>query len=242
MRRTSATVRVIAAFVLAGAVVGCGDDDSGSTTTSTAEPTTTDATPTSSVAPTSMPDDELEALLLEVDDVGAGWKLGSPINLMDLTMSAELCADVVLDRELAQRLDGDTGVQFEPVDGSYRHLMQQLNVEEPGRLSLDLQAYFDAAAECVAVAPDTPDTSVPTMDELALPLLGDQRQAFAFKGLESTGGPVWFVRTAVVRVGQIAVMLGLTEILDAPDQAPTTSDDEFVALVERAVDKVLGVS
>jgi hypothetical protein len=49
---------------------------------------------------------------------------------------------------------------------------------------------------------------------------------------------VWFVRTAFVRVGQVVVSVALTEILDTPDQVPTTSDDEFVALVERAVDKV----
>lgn len=233
--------RTMAALALSAMVVGCGDSDSESTTVpSTSIEVST--TPSSSVATTSMPDDELEALLLEVDDVGVEWKLGSPINLMDLTMSAELCADVVLDRELAQRLNGDTGVQFEPVDGSYRHLMEQLNVEEPGRLSLDLQAFFDAASECVDVAPDTPGTSVPTMEQLALPLLGDQRQGFVYMGLESTDGPVWFVRTAIVRVGQVAVMVSLTEILDTPDQAPTTSDDEFVALVERAVDRVLGVS
>lgn len=233
--------RTMAALALSAMVVGCGDSDSDSTTVpSTSIDVST--TPSSSVVATSMPDDELEALLLDVGDVGTGWKVGSPINLMDLTMSAELCADVVLDRELAQRLNGDVGIQFEPADGSYRHLMEQLNVEEPGRLSLDLQAFFDAAAECVAAAPTTPGTSVPTMEVFALPALGDQRQGFAYMALESTEAPVWFVRMAIVRVGQIAVMLGLTEILDTPDQTPTTSDAEFVALVERAVDRVLGVS
>jgi hypothetical protein len=192
----------------------------------------------SSTVPTSLPDDALDALLLDAGEAGPGWELGEPINLMDLAMSAELCPDVVLDAELARRLDGDTGIQFQPVDDSYRHLMEQLNVGDPAQLAPDLQAFFDAAATCAEAAPITPGTSVPTMDELALPALGDQRQAFTYFGLESTGGAVWFVRTAFVRVGQVVVSVALTEILDTPDQVPTTSDDEFVALVERAVDKV----
>ena len=232
MRRST-----IAALVVLAAFVGaCGDDGTSSTTVppTTSSPTTAG----SSTVPTSLPDDALDALLLDAGEAGPGWEFGEPINLMDLAMSAELCPDVVLDAELARRLDGDTGIQFQPVDDSYRHLMEQLNVGDSAQLALDLQAFFDAAATCADAAPTTPGTSVPTMDELALPALGDQRQAFTYFGLESTDGPVWFVRTAFVRVGQIVVSVALTEILDTPEQVPTTSDDEFVALVERAVDKV----
>jgi hypothetical protein len=78
---------------------------------------------------------------------------------------------------------------------------------------------------------------MPTYQELTIAKLGDQRMAAIFIGVESPQA-TWFIRSAMVRVGSVAMTLGLTEILTTPQDTPKISDAEFVHLVETAVAKL----
>lgn len=83
----------------------------------------------------------------------------------------------------------------------------------------------------------TPGALMPTYQELTIAKLGDQRMAAIFIGVESPQA-TWFIRSAMVRVGSVAMTLGLTEILTTPQDTPKISDAEFVHLVETAVAKL----
>ena len=58
-------------------------------------------------------------------------------------------------------------------------------------------------------------------------------------GVESPEA-TWYVRSATVRVGSVAMTLGLTEILPTPQATPQITDAEFVHLVETAAAKLSG--
>jgi hypothetical protein len=79
-----------------------------------------------------------------------------------------------------------------------------------------------------------------TVKRLSIPDLGDQRAAFVMTGLDESAGSsaTWYVRNAAVRVGPVAIMLGLTEILATPQDKPQISDESFVQLVQTAVGKL----
>ena len=73
---------------------------------------------------------------------------------------------------------------------------------------------------------------------LSIGEVGDQRSAIVFDGKESASATgVWHGRSAMVRVGNRLVGIGLTEILDSGAK-PALSDDDFRALVNKAVAKL----
>ena len=127
-------------------------------------------------------------------------------------------------------------MQFEPVDGSSKHLMIQLITGERAQLTSDLTGYFEAMKTC-PVDPKGANGAFLSVADVALPELGDQRQAVGIRAQENGTGPVWFVRAAQVRVGALIVAVGLTEILETPDQVPAISDSDFGTLVQAAVTK-----
>lgn len=221
--RTRAGVLAVAGLLVG--LTGCGSDGAPSATTVvTAAPTTSAATSTTTVV-------DLSGRLLTVADVGAGWKLSNPVNEDDLASAAQLpCEDQAINPTIAARLRGVTGVQFEPVDGAYRHLIEFVLVGEPDRLAADIGILDEAMRACPVGVPGGLDR----MDTLALPPLGDQRVGLHYA---ATQGPdaVWDIRAATVRVGGRAVHVGLVEILATPDAEPFVSDDGFVALVTTAV-------
>jgi putative hemolysin len=218
---------LLALLGLAGALVACGGDDATiDTTPATTTPVETTALPTA---------DQLDALLLGIGDVGSAWRLGPAITDADLTDAIQIpCPDTAINPTIGDRLTPITGVQFEPVDQSSRHLIEFALTGRPERLGADLQALFDTLDACAATTPTTIDTGSLTVERLAIPDLGEQRAAYTLTGVQ---GPeaTWYVRTAYARVGSIAVEIGLTEILPAPDDQPSVSDDEFVQLVQTAV-------
>jgi hypothetical protein len=166
--------------------------------------------------------------------------VGPDLNAADFADSTQIpCPDVALNPTIATRLTPATGVQFEPTDRSYKHLIEFILTGDASRLDADLQASFDAIDSCSTVRPATEETV--TVERLAVPELGDQRAAFTLVGRESPDVPSqWYVRYATVRVGHIAVGLGLTEILSTPRQEPDIVDERFVELVETAVAKIAG--
>lgn len=225
---------MMAVLGLAVAVVACGDDGATSETAAP-PPTTTTTTTTVSTA-------QLDAMLLDVSDVGAHWKADHEVTQEDLAAFTQLpCENSAINPTIAERLTADTGIQFEPTDGSYKHMIELLVTGDPGQLSHDLEILYGAYQACSATVATTSDTGALTVDELTLPELGDQRFAYVLSDLESPDSEMtWHVRLAMVRVGPIAVGLGLTEILPTPGTEPQISDEEFVQLLETAVAKVSG--
>jgi putative hemolysin len=177
-------------------------------------------------------------MLLETSDVGSDWQLGPPITEADLTDATQLpCPDTAISPTIADRLTPITGVQFEPVDHSSKHLIEFAVTGRPEQLGADLQVLFDAMDTCAATTPTTIGTGSLTVEPLTIPELGDQRAGYVLIGVESADA-TWYVRDAEVRVGSIAIEVSLTEILQTIDVEPSVSDAEFVQLVQTAVAKL----
>lgn len=228
-----AQLGLVALLGLAGTLVGCGDDEA-----------TRDTTPaTTAPAETTVPlsTEQLDSMLLDASDVGSAWQLGPPITEADLTDATQIpCPDTAINPTIADRLTPITGVQFEPVDRSSRHLIEFAVVGQPDQLDADLQVLFDAMDACAAATPTTSGTGSLRVERLTIPELGDQRAAYTLIGVETPDTPTWYVRDAEVRVGSIAVEVGLTEILPTPDDEPSISDAEFVRLIQTAVTNLEG--
>lgn len=220
--------------VLADAIVvlapSCGDDQAARTSTTTAASTTS----SSATATTS----QLDAMLLDASDVGAEWGVPSPVNAEDLADATRIpCPDVAVNPTIAGRLTPVTGVQFEPAERAYRHLVEFAMSGDAVRLDADLRAFFGAVESCSTATPSAPGAL--KVETLPISTRGDQRAAFVLVGRESPDAPAtWYVRDAVVRVGGIAIELGLAEILPAGQDAPHFSDADFDALLGKAVAKL----
>lgn len=222
--RAATTLLVVVG--LSAGLLSCGGDDATTTSPTTAAPVTTVATRAPAVPPATA--------LLTAADVGSGWQLSNEINDMDLAAFAQIpCENVALNPTTVTRLTASIGVQFEPVDHSYRHIMELVAVGVPTQLAADLQALRDATATCPTAEPTATTVSVQPFD---LPALGDQRFAQLLRGYE--GDSLWYVRGAYVRVGGVAVSVGLTEIVAGVGATPTITDATFVQLVTTAVAKL----
>ena len=156
---------LVLAVVVALSLAACGGGTSDETAT-TAAPTT-GATSTAAVLPTV---DELDAMLLTVDDVFAGWQLASPVNEADLADSVQVpCDNTAINPTIEERLQAVTGVQFEPADRSYAHLIEFATVGDPARLAADLDVLFGALDSCGPSFTGQGGTGSGTLEELALP-------------------------------------------------------------------------
>ena len=226
---------LFAVLGLSVALVACGSNGTTSKTTTTPTPTTAATTTTLSTA-------QLQASLLDVSDVGAVWKVGAAINPQDLAGLTQIpCADATISPTIAKRLTAVTGIQFESTDGSSKHLMQLVVTGEPKQLDSDLQALIGAMESCSATTSTTTGTAKLTVKKFIIPELGDQRAAYLLTDAESPGTETtWYVRQAAVRVGSVAMGIGLTEILGTPQDKPQISDAKFVQLLETAVAKFNG--
>lgn len=226
MRRT---MKFLAVIGLAATSAGCGTDETTSTTTA-------QTTTTMSVA-------ALEQLLLTVDDLGAGWVAGEPINEADLADSVQVpCPDQAINPTIAARLRAQTAVQFDAADASYQHLIEFVVSGETTRLTADLDIWFEAFTACATSTTSAgSDPRLLTVEPLTLPELGDQRIGFVIDGREAaTDTAVWHGHTALVRVGNVAVSVGLIEVLDSLDAEPAIDDAAFIAIVETAVARLAG--
>lgn len=184
---------------------------------------------------------QLEARLLDVGDVGAGWKVGPAINPQDLSSVSQSipCSDVTIDPSVAKRLTAVTGIQFEPRDGSSRQMIELVITGESKQLDSDLQALIGAMDSCSAKTATTSATSKLTVQKFAIPKLGDQQAAYVMTDSADSAG-AFYVRSAIIRVGSIAVAFGLTEVVATPQDKPQISDDTFVKILKTAVDKLSG--
>lgn len=217
------------ALGLSALLVACGSHGAGKSTPAPSSGVRTTTQPSSTAATQSV--DQLRARLLVVGDLGGSWRLGSPINAMDLASVGQ--AVPCIDPAVAGRLTAVVGTQFEPTDRSYKHMIELVIVGEPAQLNGDLHALFEAVDSCGASAAAT-DTGKASVTPLDLPPLGEQRAGFVTR---SESG--WYGRNAFVRVGPVAVAFGLTEAL-GPQTKPQVSDETFLQLLRTAVSRLSG--
>ena len=234
-----AGMSLIAVLGLIGGLYACGDDGpSGNTRTPTSSVPAITPTTSTSASTTTISIAQLDSMLLDIGDVGAGWQLGPQVTDADFSDSVQFpCNDMALNPTIIERLTPITGVQFEPIDGSNKHLIEFLVTGDPGRLALDLQFYFEGMEACAATTPTTTGTGTLTVEPFTIPELGDQRAAYVLTGVESPDA-TWYIRSAEVRVGSVAIQVALTEILSTPDDEPTVADAEYIQLLNTAVAKL----
>jgi hypothetical protein len=219
----------VAVAVLAVTMASCSDDDD------VADTTVTTAT-TMAVPPAAA----MEAMLLTADDIEAqfggdpGWTV-EPIDYEEgLSGYLQLrCDDVVLDPTIVERLTAETGIDAGREDGGAT-LVEFLITGDAEQLSADLEAWVAADESCTATQSTSPDTTATR--ELALPELGDQQYAEA--GTCEGWGPDSQSYTALVRIGTVAILLGVCEGPVSEGAELLISDEEFVQLLEAAVAKV----
>ena len=225
-------IGLVASSGLVLLLVACGSGTNNQTTPSTNIPSTS----TMSTA-------QIQQRLLTAADVGAAWRVGQSITPEDLSsLSTSVpCPGPTVSPAVAQRLTAVTGVQFEPTDQSYKHLIELVLSGEPKQLDSDLQALFEAMDSCSALASTATGATKLTIQKLAVPKLGDQQAAYVMTDTESPDSTAtWYVRNAVVRVGSTGVAVGLAEILATPQDKPQISDETFGKILESAVGKLRG--
>ncbi len=95
-------------------------------------------------------------------------------------------------------MNATTGVQFEPTDGSYRHLVDLVTVGDPAQLASDLGALFGAIESCGTAS--STKAANGTVRKITVHGLGDQRAAYIGSIAESPGSATtWYVRFGFVR-------------------------------------------
>lgn len=224
------------AVVLVAVVTACGSDKSA--------PATTPAT--TSAASTTVPGPDLTPLLLTVDDLvglDGEWTVMTDMSPDDLgSLASSPCPDTTLDPELVERLRPTAGVIFEPADGSMQGVQELILSGDPARLEADLEAVIGSVESCVGEQYEVPDTGEKVQyDLIDVGDLGDQRAVATVTAFEPPDFmTTWRGHTAIVRVGDTAIMVNQFQILDSPDLEPSMTDEEFVTLLQAAVAKLAG--
>lgn len=176
--------------------------------------------------------------LIDVATVGSSWQVGSPINELDLAAFNQVpCDDLALDATTSSRLTGITGIQFEPINSSGRHLIEMVVSADPKQLTTDIGALIGAFDACAARKTVAVDGGSFSIAKLSIGALGDQRGGYTFSGTPSPDGPVWYGRAAIVRIGSVALTLGLTEILENEQAKPTIGDADFIRIAKTATER-----
>jgi hypothetical protein len=182
---------------------------------------------------------QLQVRLLTAADAGTAWKNGQPINAQDLAAFAQVpCRGTALAKPVATRLTAVTGVQFEPADRSYRHLIELVVTGAPAQLDRDLGQLFAAIESCSAKATTSPSAGHVSVKKLAVAALGDQRSAYSALEQLPSAATALSLRAGYVRVGATAVLLALADFQATKQGASKITDATFVQLLTSAVDKL----
>lgn len=234
--RMSGTLVVLG--VLGGLLACANDDEAADTTAASTTVVSTTAVPTSTTTPSATIPADLNRFALTLDDVGATWKPSNPLNDADFRDFGGLpCEDMAINPTILERIRPTAGVQFEPSTAGSRHLIEFILSGESARLAADIDVLIGAEQACADQTRAGSESL--KVERLTIPDLGEQRAAFLLRGLESEGGTAyWYVRQGIVRVGGIAITIGLTEILSSPTAAPTIPDTEFVRLLTAATARI----
>lgn len=226
MRARTRCVGFVAAIV---GLVACG---SSGTVSKTRPPTST---------PTTLSTAQLQAMLLTAGDVGGGWKAGEPINPQDLAAVSQLPCEKTISPAIAKRLTAVAGTQFEPVDRSYKHLIELVTTGNPTQLASDLQSLFGAIESCSTATSTGTGGAKLTVRTLTIPTLGDQHAAYAVTQAKSaSSATALYLRSAYVRLGSVAVILGLADFQATAQGKSHVSDDAFIRLLQTAIAKLKG--
>ena len=185
---------------------------------------------------------QLEALLLNAADMGAGWIGTTAVSGSELGSLAESpCPGVTVDPEVTARLKPVVGVRITPSDGTNRAVIEGIITGDPATLSADVQALFDAAESCSGTDFTVANQEKARYDSLLLPAVGDQQMATVLKIIQPPDYQLTARgHTAIVRVGDIVVSLTQYEVMTRPEAEPITSDAAFIALLQTAVQRVKG--
>jgi hypothetical protein len=180
-----------------------------------------------------------QARLLTVSDLGTGWQPGAAINASDLAAFAQLpCEQSSLEPAVAKRLTAVTGVQFDPSDRSYKQLIELVVTGAPSQLDRDLRSLFDGIAACSGEAASSAKVIVKS---LSIPPLGDQRAAYSItQSGSSSAATTLCVRVGYVRLGSVAVALGLADFQATARGGSLLSDGTYVQFLKTAVAKLGG--
>lgn len=181
---------------------------------------------------------QLQAKLISAADLGPGWTVGADINPQDLAAFSQVpCDSTTLSATTAKRLTAVTGAQFEPTDHSYRHVIELVVSGDAGQLDGDLNQLFRAIEACSGSGGSGANLTIKTM---AIPTLGDQRHAFAVTQTQQAAARALSLRTAYVRVGSAALLLGLADFQASQQGSSTVSDQTFLQLLNTAVTRLRG--
>lgn len=188
---------------------------------------------------TDAPSGDVPVKLLTAADLGSAWQEGHEVGEADFQDAWQIpCDDVALNPLMVEVLRPSGGTQFDPTDGSSRHLIELVTIGAEDDLVTALEAYIGAMGSC---PPESTwgggSVSVTPLDLKEFGGLGDQRVGFISVATQNVASDsvVWHVRNVAVRVDSHIISLGLTEILDSDDTQPVVADAEFVEMVRAAV-------
>jgi hypothetical protein len=224
MRRSPTVTRSTLAFLCCLSLAAACSDGGG------------DSTP-----PTQSPK-QLEALLLNAADMGAGWIGTTAVSSSELGSLAESpCPGVTIDPEVTARLKPVVGVRITPSDGTNRAVIEGIITGDPATLSSDVEALFAAAQSCSGTDFTGAKQEKARYDTMLLPAVGDQQMATVLKIIQPPDYQLTARgHTAIVRVGDIVVSLTQYEVMKTPDAEPITSNSAFTALLNTAIQRVRG--
>ena len=183
---------------------------------------------------------QIHSRLLNAADVGAAWKTGQAINAQDLAAFAQApCESARTNQDVARRLTAVAGAQFEPVDRSYRHLIELVVTGSRDQLDNDLHNVFSTIESCNSGGASSATGPKTAVKKLAIRPLGDQQAAYTVIQTTPLGSAnALSLRAAYVRLGSVAVMVGLFDFQTSAEGASQVSDDAFRAIVAKATAKL----
>lgn len=179
---------------------------------------------------------QLRAHLLDASDVGPSWQPGQAINPQDLAAFSQApCEPATLEPSVADRLTAVTGTQFEPATPAYRHLIELVVTGDAPQLSDDLRTLFSTIESC---SPH-PGKATVSVHRLTIPSLGDQQAAYdVIQTLPRNTTTALSVRVGYVRMGSVAVLVGLSDFQASAQGVSQVSDSTFRSILRAATTKL----
>jgi len=238
-----------AAAGLGLSVAACGGN-SGTTTTSAPAPTTstgqapatTAAESASTVAgsPTSAATtDALRSLLLAASDLPTDWTItySQPGDEFG-SFGDSSCPGHAVEPAIVDRVRPTVSASFGTADDVLA-FEQAAFQSDPVQMEADLAAVFAVDAACFGMESMEGEGGKTVFERLVMPELADQQESATWRFLAEPDYAATAVgHIAIVRVGSIAMEISQSEVLRDPGASPTYTEEEFIALVQKAVAKV----
>lgn len=145
------------------------------------------------------------------------------------------CPGHAVDAAIVERVRPTVSATFGSADGSL--LIEQAALQaDPAQLEADLAAVMEVDSACFGLDSIEGEGGKTVFDRLTMPALADQQESATWRFLADPDGMATAMgHIAIVRVGPIAMEISQSESLSSPGASPTYTDEEFVALVQKAV-------